>query len=528
MLEKIRKAADNLIFRVILFVIVVAFGIWGVKDMLGTGNNFSVVTFNNADPVKYDAFWKAKMLLIKRIQAMNNIVLSEDDVKQYRIDDEVINQLVTQRLASQLVKEFDIDFSSDILAMMIKQLPSFQNKEGNFDRSVFKSTAAHFGLTEDQYVAQIKGDQSQRILLNTLISSYYIPKVVESNIIDFLSEERLVDVVSIDLNSSKYVALDNPSQEQLEKFYKDNSSLFTVPEKRTIDYVVINENNVKHLVSITDEEMKQFFNDNQSDFANKKFDIVKDEVRKILKARRTEELLSELMQNLQDEISGGSSLEEIAQKFELKTKRLQDATAGELVEISDIGVLVDAIFSAEADEVSYPLELSDANKFAIFYVQNISPSKIQDFSEVSAEVLKQWQIAEYNSRNLKVIEDFASKVSSDNFASLASEMNLSFQGSIKLRREDIESNDKFAPDMLGAIFNARPNVVAGIYNSGDKAFAVVVRKILHNEGTKKSIMKNSGKKITDALKNGLVDELLLYMYRSENVKKNSKFLSSQE
>ena len=106
MLDKIRKAADNLIFRLILLVIVVAFGIWGVKDMLGTGNNFSVVTFKNADPIKYDDFWKAKMMLIKRLQAMNNVVLSEDDIKQYRIDEEVINQLVTQRLAAQLAVIF--------------------------------------------------------------------------------------------------------------------------------------------------------------------------------------------------------------------------------------------------------------------------------------------------------------------------------------------------------------------------------------------------------------------------------------
>jgi peptidyl-prolyl cis-trans isomerase D len=527
MLDKIRKASDNLIFRVILLVIIVAFGIWGVKDMLGTGNNFSVVTFNNADSIKYDDFWKAKMMLIKRLQAMNNVVLSEDEIKQYRIDEEVINQLVTQRLVAQLVQDFDIDFSSDILASIIKQIPSFQNKDGRFDSDLFKSTATHFGLTEDQYITQIKGDQSQRILLNTLISSYHVPKIVENNIIDFLSEERVVDIVSIDLNSSKYAELEKPTQEILENFYNENSALFTVPEKRSIDYIVIGENNVKHLISVTDSEINRFFNDNQSEFSNKKLDMVKAQVTKAFISRRTEELLSELMQNLQDEIAAGSSLAEIAQKFELKVKRLNAVTAGDIVEIRDIGSLVDTIFSSGVDEVSYPVELSDVNKFAIFDVKNITPSKVQDFAEVADGVLKQWQNHAYNERNLKLIKDFVSKAQQETFASKAAEMNLSFQSAIKLKRADIENNVQFPPEMLQSVFTNRPNIVSAIYNSGDKAYAMVVRQISHNAVTKKDVIKNSGKKIIDELKNGFVDELILYMYKKENVRKNSKFLSQE-
>ncbi len=528
MLDKIRKAADNLIFRLILLVIVVAFGIWGVKDMLGTGNNFSVVTFKNADPIKYDDFWKAKMMLIKRLQAMNNVVLSEDDIKQYRIDEEVINQLVTQRLAAQLVADFDIDFSGDILAAIIKQIPSFQNKDGRFDSALFKSTANHFGFTEDQYIASIKSDQSQRMLLNTLVSSYYAPKIVESNIIDFLSEERVIDIVSIDLNSAKYVTLEKPTQEQLEKFYNENSVLFSVPETRSVDYIVIGENNVKHLISVTDAEIKRFFNDNQSEFDNQKFEKVKGEVTKAYISHRTEELLSELMQNLQDEIAAGSSLAEIAQKFELKVKKINAVTAGDLVEKSDVGSLVDAIFSSDVDEVSYPVEMSDVNKFAIFDVKNITPSKVQDFAEVADGVLKQWQNHAYNERNLKLIEDFVSKVQQETFASKAAEMNLSFQSAIKLKRGDIENNVQFPPEMLQSVFTNRPNIVSAIYNSGDKAFAMVVRQISHNAGTRKDIIKNSGKKIVEDLKHGFVDELILYMDKKENVRKNSKFLPKEE
>lgn len=528
MLDKIRKASDNLIFRVILLVIVVAFGIWGVKDMLGTGNNFSVVTFKHADPIKYDDFWKAKMMLIKRLQAMNNIVLSEDDIKQYRVDEEVINQLVTQRLATQLVQDFDIDFSSDILAAIIKQIPSFQNKDGKFDASLFKSTANHFGLTEDQYVSQIKGDQSQRMLLNTLISSYYVPKIVESNIIDFLSEERVIDVVSIDLNSSKYVTLENPSQEKLEQFYNDNSALFTVPEKRSVDYIIIGENNVKRLIAVTDDEIKHFFEENQSEFESKKLDAVKAQVTKAYISHKTEELLSELMQNLQDEIAAGSSLAEIAQKFELKVNKVNAVTAEELVEVSDIGSLVDTIFNLDADEVSYPVEMPDTNKFAIFYVQNVIPSKVQDFAEISAGVLKQWQISEYNMRNLKLMEDFVSKVSQDTFAAKAAEMNLSFQSNVRLRRGDIENNVQYPPEMLQSVFASHPNMVSSIYNSGDQAYAMVVRQVSHNAVTRKNIIKNSGKKIVEDLKHGFIDELILYMYKKENVRKNSKFLPQEE
>lgn len=528
MLDKIRKASDNFAFRTILLFIVIAFGVWGVKDMLGAGNNFSVVTFKNASPIKYDEFHKARMIAIRQLQTMSNIVLSEEDIKQYGIDDNVMTSLISKRLAEQLVQDYDIDFSDSLLASMIKQSPSFQGKDGKFDRALFKATAGHLGLTEDQYITEIKKDQAQRMLLNILVSTYYIPKAIESNIVDFLAEERIIDVVSIDLNSTKYVVLENPTKNQLEKFYKSNPELFTLPEKRDVDYIIINEHNVKKLVSITQEDIKQFFEENKEELGANNLNAVKDKIVKTLQERRISELVSELVQNIQDEISAGNSIHEIANKFEFKVNSLKNVTASQLVERPEIGSLVDTIFRADEDDVSYPVELSDPQNVAIFCVQKIFPSRVQDLSEVNGGLLRQWQVSEYNLRNLRVMEDFVTKASAEDFINKATEMKLALRHNIRIRRADIEQSVQFSPDMLADVFVSPIGKVSGIYNDGDKVLAMVVRKISHSEATKKHIVKNDSKKIVADLKRAVIDELLFYLNKKENTKRNAKFLPAQE
>lgn len=517
MLNKIRKASDNVIFKIVMLLIVLSFSIWGIKDMLGGFGNFTIVSFKNADPIKNDEFSRVRKNELMKIQQTNNIVLSEDEIQQYGIDKMVVNNMVTQRLINLLASKYDIDFSNEVLSSMIQSLPGFQNKNGEFDFDIFKSYLAHSNMNEKEFSDDIKLKFSQNILLNEFVSSYYTPKIIVDNIISFLSEERVIDIVSINLVNDQYVKIDSPKKEQLEEFYKSNQELFQTLEKRNIKYIIITPENVKKLSSVTEEEAKQFLNDNKGEISNI------DKAKQILLAQKQENLLNELVKNLEDEIAAGSSIEEISEKFNLKTNEIKEITADKFVERNDIGVLVETAFSLQAEELSYPTSIKDSKDTAILYISKITPSVVPEFKEIESLVTKEWKTNEYKKLNMKIMEDFISIAKPESFASESLERHLNLQTNVKLRRTELTQNMKFPPDMILGIFKSKVGNISGIYDDGEKAFAIIVRQISNNPETRKNIEKNAGDNIRNKLKEGVIEELLFYMKKQEKPSINKIF-----
>lgn len=517
MLNYIRKTADNIVFRVILGIIVLAFCIWGVKDMLGSGRNFTLVSFKNAQDIKNDEFLMAQYKQVMQIQKSNNIVLSEEQIREYGIGNMVLNQMITQRLLTVLIENYDIDFGIKTLSAMIRYMPAFQDKDGKFNSEIFEAYVSSSGMNEEAYVADLKNKLSQNVLLKEFVSSYYVPKVVINNIIDFLSEERVVDLAYIDLYSQKYGKLDEPTDSDIEVFYKENSENFAVPEKRNISYFVVGLDRVKSLVKLTDDEVKVFLDDNKGEIKSLS------EARKILGIKKSEELMLELVKNLEDEIAGGSSMDEIAQKFDLNLSKVSGVTMLSLLDVTDIGFLAQNIFSMEDGEISYPMELADNSKLVVVSVDKVMPQFVPLLADIKNDVVQAWKKNQYKILNLKTMETFIENVKAENFKSMASDMNLSFNANVKIKRTEIDGNNLFSPDMLLGIFKSRKDNIIGIYQDDKKYYAIFVKSINHNGLTKRDIQKKSSKNIEEKLKESVIEELLFHLRGVENPKIHKKF-----
>ncbi|MBP7189936.1 MAG: SurA N-terminal domain-containing protein [Rickettsiaceae bacterium] len=518
MLNQIRKAADNLIFRAILLIIVFAFCIWGVKDMLGSHGNFVVASFKNAESIRYSEFVKEKYKEVMKIQRMNDVVLSEEDIKQYGIDNAIINRLITGRLVDLLVKDYDIDFSDEVLSSMIRHLPAFQNEEGKFDIGILKSHLASSGMTEAEYSKSIKDKLSQSLLLNEFVGSYYAPRATSESIVDFLSEERVFDVVSIDLASDNYAEVKDPSKKELEDFYKANNDLFTTEEHRDVNYLIAGEDAIAGKISITDEEVKKFFEENKDDISNL------DSARKVLREKKLEDLMDEFIKGLEDEVAAGSSIEEISEKFGLKIHKIEGVTFASFAKKKDLAEVTSSVFGLEEGETSMPLHLTESRSVIIASIKKIVPAKLQDFAQIEKQVEKEWKAAEYRKLNMKVMEDFISTTKFEDFISVATASKLSLQKGVKIKRSEIGQSDKFSAEMIGGIFRAKTGTMAGIYEDGKKAYVIAIRLIERNPVTKKAIEKASGENIRNKLAESVIDELLIYMQHKERPEVNDSFL----
>lgn len=522
MLQVIRKAADSIPFRVVLFFIVIAFAVWGLKDNINSSGGKAVVTFKSIKPIELEEFNQQKAQELSRIQRVSETVLSEEEIQQYGINQMVLDRLVTNRLLDKAVQNYNLDFNDQVIASFIRQMPSFQNSKQEFDLEIFKAAIHRSGMTEAEYSNDIKQRLTQNVFINSFISSYIVPHTLVDNIVNFMSEERVVDLAYIEVNDSKLSTIKNPTDDELTEFYNANTELFVTPEKRSIDYAIIGSDVVKQYVKITKDDITAFYQENKEEFANIPLNKAEAQIKELLTKQATENLMIELAKNLEDEVAGGSTLQEIGEKFALKINTISDSTIEHLMQHKDLANVASTVFSLGQGEVSYPLELSPQT-MVVLEMKQITPSVAQEITTIKPLLIKKWKEQICFDNYMKVMQNFVSSTSSSDFITQAQSLGLSVKNNQNIKRSKLSEETSLPPEMLVEIFDTKladtetGQVLPKAYSQNNTIWAVKIDKAYNNKTTAQNIKKTSQDNIINKIRESIFIDIIEHLKNQENV-----------
>ncbi|HJD64463.1 MAG TPA: SurA N-terminal domain-containing protein [Rickettsia endosymbiont of Sericostoma sp.] len=517
MLNNIRNAADSFVMRILLGVIAFAFVGWGIKDVLHTSNNFDLITFSDANNISQEDFLKEKAEQIRAIQRQSGTNLSEEDIKQLNIDNFIIKKLINNRIINYLVSYYNLDLTDDNVIELIKENPNFKNEQGLFDIERFKGFLKNYYINEEDYFSDIKEHTLKNLLIRIFIESFPTPKIMVKNIVDYIAETRDVELVQIDLQrQSKDLVITPPTTSQLEDLYQNNLTLFEVPEKRNLSYVKISSEMLCQKIHNNDEELLNFYQDNKEEFANKKFSEVKKQVNELLQQQKAEQLKLLMIKNLEDDVASGSSLIEIAGKYELPIQNLESISyQGLAVNKIDIAQNADSIFDLAEGELSYPIELTEKGAFILVEIKSIQPSKVQEFSVVKEQVQKLWNEQYLKGLNLKTIETIAKEYTptkNKEFLKVITSQSTAFS------RSEIHNNHQLPAELLSAIFRTNIGSNTPVFQSKDKAYFAYIKSKKIDKKKNQEIQKKNEKDIASGIQNNIIDELISYAIKKNNMK----------
>ncbi|MCC8371667.1 MAG: SurA N-terminal domain-containing protein [Rickettsia endosymbiont of Pseudomimeciton antennatum] len=517
MLNNIRNTADSFVMRVLLGMIAFAFVGWGIKDVLQTSNNFDLITFSDAKNISQEDFLKEKAEQIRVIQRQTGTNLSEEDIKQLNIDNFIIKKLINNRIINYLVHYYNLDLTDDTVIQLIKESPNFKNEQGLFDVELFKAFLKNSYISEEDYLSDIKEHNLKNMLIGIFIESFHTPKIMVNNFIDYMAETREIDLVQIDLkHRSKDLSIPPPTTAQLEDLYKNNLALFEIPEKRSLSYVKISNETLSKQIHNSDDELLSFYHDNKEEFANKNFSEVKKQVNELLQQQKTEELKLLLIKNLEDDVAAGSSLTEIAGKYELPIQNLESVSYKDLaINKIDIAQNADSIFDLAEGELSYPIELTDKGAFILVEIKSIQPSKVPEFPAIKEQVQKLWNEQYLRELNLKTIETIAKEYTpakNKEFLKVITSQSTAFS------RSEIHNNQQLPTELLSAIFQTNIGSNTPVFQSKDKAYFAYIKSKKIDKKKRQEIQKKNEKDIASAIQNNVIDELISYAIKKNNMK----------
>jgi peptidyl-prolyl cis-trans isomerase D len=366
MLNSFRSIAGSFSAKILLLLLVISFGVWGVGDVLRTsGRNPTIATVGSVDITASD-FLHSLHQETENLRHIMGENYSPDLLKNMNLSHWVLQKLINNELLKQESAAIGLLPSDSDVVRRIRSDQIFQDGKGNFDKKIFEARLQSINISEKAYVEQLRKDMSIGLLVDTLTAATPVSDAAIHTLLQAREEQR--SVVLYNLTTSLINNVAQPDEAQIKAYYDAHTAEFTAPEYRNVSYVTITSADVPKDTKGSEDELKVMYNDRIDEF-------------KRTERRTVEQLLyptEDKARKAEGMLKAGKSLAEVAKELPVLNK--DSISMGKIERSGLIEGAEDAVFSLSQGGTTAPIQSPFG--WHIFHVTSIEPPSTLSFEEV--------------------------------------------------------------------------------------------------------------------------------------------------
>jgi peptidyl-prolyl cis-trans isomerase D len=265
MLQWLRKASQSWLIAVAIGAIVVVFIFWGVGSYKSARSQQAAEV--NGTSISMNDFSRHFNDLVKQYQERAGGELTPEMVKGLRLKEMALSQLVEETLILQAAPRLGLEVTNAELRHRIESYPYFQ-KDGKFDEKRYFWLLSRSHMNPQEFEAQ----ERQRLLLRKVIAEVTsLAKVSDSELQElFRLSKEAVEVNYLTVSPQKFLAQENPGDEAVARYYKENETEFRLPDRVRVKYLVFQTNDYLKRVKLSPGEVEDFLKVHQEDYSRPK------------------------------------------------------------------------------------------------------------------------------------------------------------------------------------------------------------------------------------------------------------------
>ncbi len=433
MLQVFRDHAHKWFIKLLLWVIALSFGMWGIGDVVYKFfANRPVVTVGKHS-IGHEELAHHLQKETARINTMTKGKITAQQLKSLGMHHNVIDRLVSQLVLGDELEKLNLGASDEALKEQIHAMPVFQT-DGKFDDDKFTAMLHQQGMSERTFIKEIRSGILSQQLLTSISMGAKLPEFYTNYLIDALTQEKVFATVEIDATKIKLEK--TPSKEQLMSFYEQFQNRYLVPEYRSITVIMLDNLALRQLLGISSDHLRKLYDE-------RKENLKHPERRNVKRLTYKQQALAVKAMEL---VNKGVSLAKIAKEIpEGELENLGLVAKEQLAEFAATKVF--ELASGKTTEI-----LPTGFGFHIFQVLKIEQPRAATFDEVKEE-LEATLIQEQKSTKL---DEIRSKID-DALAAGQSLTNIAEKMSLTVQTiENINSQGKFAD---GKALFSKPNAL---------------------------------------------------------------------
>ena len=417
MLSAIRNKSKGWVAYLIVGLITVPFALFGIQDYVSRSANNSIATVDGED-IDINVYYQELNTQQRNLQQQLGAAYTQEI--DNAIKQSLLDSMINEKLIENYANSLDIVTLDNEVKSVIELNQAFL-VDGEFSQDRYAQLLRLNSYTPAGYeLAQSKALTRDQIKRN-LSGSAFMSSTQIKQLNNLASQQREVSYIA--LNTNNYVDQVSVSKDQISDYFNENRSIFIEGQKVKVDFVELTLDAMDEPESPSDDDLQNLYDENAELYTNPE-------------RRRAQHILvesEELADDLLEKIKQGADFTELAKA------NSEDSSSSE--EGGDLGFFERELMGTEFDEAAFAMSIGDVSDvvsteygyFHIIKLTDIEAETMQAFDEVEE------QLAALYIKNAK------EKIL---FGSLEEFINLSYEESLDMVADqfglELQTSDYFA------------------------------------------------------------------------------------
>jgi len=491
MLGAIRKKSKGWVAYLIVGLITVPFALFGIQSYIGGSSN-SVIAIVDGEDITVNTYYQEFNTQQRNLQQqLGSSYSAEID---HALRQTVIETLINEKLLENFTNSMKLVTLDEEVFSFILSNPVFQ-LDGVFSEDRYLQILRLNNFTPLTYeLEQLKSMSLDQIKRN-LNHSAFLSTVQIEQLNDLSSQQR--DVSFVVLNTEKYKDQIVVNQEQISEYFDNNKSNFIEGRKVQVDFVELSFDNIEQQIEPDNETLQKLYIENEALYTNPE-------------QRRAQHILLEEVSNasaILKEIRQGGDFSELARIHS------KDITSSE--EGGDLGLFERELMVPEFDAAVFGMNVGDISDviktdygYHIIKLNEIRPSTLQTFEEVEEQLLALHKKNVNQNALYELQEELSNLAYEESIDVVSNQLDLELQTSDFFSELSTEYEEVFVSTAFSDI----------VLNDGENSDVIelskdrfVVMNLVNQQPERQKILDEVENQIVDILRNlgakQLIDEL---------------------
>ena len=266
MFDFVRK--HTRVMQFLLFLLIfpsfVLFGLEGYNRFREGGATVATVDGHSITQAEWDAAHRSQ---VERMRSnMPNVDVKLFDTPEAKYS--TLERMVRDRLLQVAANQLHLGASDARLAAELQQNPTIaalRRADGTLDIERYRQLLATQGMSPESFEAQVRGDLASRQVMSGVGVTSFSSAALADVTLNAFYEQRQVQVARF--APADFVSQINPTDAELDAYYKANPDKFQSAERADIEYVVLNLAAVQKDIVVPEAELKTYYEQNSARLA---------------------------------------------------------------------------------------------------------------------------------------------------------------------------------------------------------------------------------------------------------------------
>ncbi|NTU76240.1 MAG: hypothetical protein HGA90_00235, partial [Alphaproteobacteria bacterium] len=372
MLQVMRDMSKSWIFKGLMLLLIVSFGIWGIGDMFrGNPQQRTVAEVGKVgiSVMELESNFRATLPEARRVFGPE---LTDQQAREKGVLDRTLYILIEHATFNQEAKRLGLDVSDKVILSKVAANPKFRDRDGKFDMQLWRRALGKTGISERYFMDEERHQEARGLIFNALKNDLKTPQTLVDYLYRARGAKRILEVLT--LAHANMNGVPAPDEAALKTFHEDHGDLFAAPETRAMTIAKLASDDAIKGLELSEEDLKNAYDSRSAE-------LTRPEQRDLTQAVVSDE---DKAKAIAEAAKTGTPLSVAA--------KAKGASAVDLKGVDEKSILPElytSVFAMEEGQIEGPLK--SPLGWHVVQLRKVHPSGKPSFDEVKKELRESLQ-----------------------------------------------------------------------------------------------------------------------------------------